>query len=167
MMSFNRILYSTDLSKGSEEAFQQAAFLAKKTGADIHILHVVEKLSNDAKMTLNTYVMDSNQRAEMLLARKSHAEQKLKFKQDRFWESVNDEDKEIRKQIKSINVVESYPMEEILTRSKALDVDLIVMGTHEKGFKHTFLGSVVKNVLNHSTIPVMVVPTNVESVKAR
>jgi len=79
-----------------------------------------------------------------------------------FWDSVSDDDKAVRNQIKSINVIESYPMEEILTRSKDLGVDLIVMGTHEKGFKHTFLGSVVKNVLNHSTIPVMVVPTNIK-----
>jgi len=37
-------------------------------------------------------------------------------------------------------------------------VDLIVMGTHEKGMLHSFLGSVAKNVLSRSHIPMLIVP---------
>ncbi|WP_458576080.1 universal stress protein [Aliamphritea spongicola] len=60
-----KILYSTDLSKSSTAAFEHATYLAKQTGADIHILHVVEKLSSDAKITLQTYVMDSKSRHDL------------------------------------------------------------------------------------------------------
>jgi hypothetical protein len=53
---------------------------------------------------------------------------------------------------------QSYPAESILKRSQELNVDLIVMGAHEKGIMHTFLGSVAKSVLRRSRIPTMIVP---------
>jgi len=153
-----KILYSTDLSKGSAAAFEHAAYLAKQTGAEIHILHVVEKLSTEAKITLRTYVMDSNSRREFLDERVNHAKDKLAVRQEAFWAHVDAEDKAIRNQVKSVEVVEAFPAEAILRRSKELGADLIIMGTHEKGIMHTFLGSVAKNVLNRSRIPMMIVP---------
>lgn len=158
MLEVNKILYSTDLSKGAEEAFKYAAFLAKSTNAEIHILHVVEKLSSEAKMTLETYVMDDSQRKDMLKARKEQAKEKLQQRQDEFWASVPEEDLVVREKVKSLDVIESFPMEAILRKSREISADLIVMGTHEKGFVETFLGSVAKNVLSRSRIPVLVVP---------
>jgi nucleotide-binding universal stress UspA family protein len=152
------ILYCTDLSKSSTVAFEQAVYLAKKTGAKIHILHIVEKLSNDAKITFQTYVMDSNSRRNMFKERLHNAEKKLMERQDSFWGNLHKDDVEVRKQIKSVQVVEAYPAESILTISKELSVDLIVMGAHEKGLFHTFLGSVAKSVLSRSRIPMMIVP---------
>ena len=120
---------------------------------------LLKKLSSDARMALESYVMDDTSRAEMLIARKRQAKAKLELKQEDFWEQVTDpEDLVIRKQIKSINIVESFPMEAILKISREREVDLIVMGTHEKGFVETFLGSVARNVLARSRIPVLVVP---------
>ncbi len=153
-----KILYSTDLSKSSTAAFEQATYLAKKTGADIHILHIVEKLSSDAKITFQTYVMNSNSRRDMLQERVKNARRKLMERQENFWENLHKDDAEVRKQIKSIDVIEAYPAETILKVSQELGVDLIVMGTHEKGMLHTFLGSVAKNVLSRSRIPMLIVP---------
>ncbi|MEH6576827.1 MAG: universal stress protein [Amphritea sp.] len=157
-----KILYSTDLSKSSTTAFEQAAYLAKKTGADIHILHIVEKLSSDAKITFQTYVMDAKSRHELLQERVHHAKRKLMERQKYFWGELHKEDADVRNQIKTIEVVEAYPAETILKVSQELGVDLIVMGTHEKGMLHTFLGSVAKNVLNRSRIPMLIVPLPVK-----
>ncbi len=153
-----KILYSTDLSKSSTAAFEQATYLAKQTGADIHILHVVEKLSSDAKITFQSYVMDAKSRQEMLQERVQRARKKLNDRQDNFWDNLHKEDAAVRNQIKSVDIVEAYPAETILLTAKQLGVDLIVMGTHEKGMLHTFLGSVAKNVLNRSRIPMLIVP---------
>jgi len=153
-----RILYSTDLSKSSTAVFEQAVYLAKKTGAEIHILHVVEKLSSDAKITFEFYVMDSKSRHALLQERSVLARRKLEERQKYFWDRLNDDECTVRNQIKSIEIVEAYPAETILNTSRKLDVDLIVMGTHEKGMLHSFLGSVAKNVLSRSHIPVLVVP---------
>jgi nucleotide-binding universal stress UspA family protein len=153
-----KILYSTDLSKSSATVFEQVIYLAKKTGADIHILHVVEKLSSDAKMTLETYVMDSKSRHRLLQERTVLAKKKLQERQRYFWDKLNQSDYAVRQQIKSIEIIEAYPAETILKTSRELEVDLIVMGTHEKGILHSFLGSVAKNVLSRSHIPMLIVP---------
>jgi nucleotide-binding universal stress UspA family protein len=158
MFQVNKILFSTDLSDGSGKSFKYAAFLAQKTGAEIHILHVVEKLSSDARMALESYVMDDAQRAAMLVARKRQAKEKIERTQEEFWANVDPEEQAVRKQIKSIKIIESFPMEAILKTSRDIEADLIVMGTHEKGFVETFLGSVAKDVLARSRIPVLVVP---------
>jgi len=158
-----KILYSTDLSPGSYAALEQALYIAKKTGAEIIILHLVEKLSDDARFTLQTYLTDSNSRYEILRQRIKHAQQRLEASQEDFWQKHSDE-QEARQQIKAIHIAEAYPAEAILKVSQDKEVDLIVMGTHEKGMMHTFLGSVAKNVLSRSHIPMLVVPLPIEDI---
>lgn len=48
----SKILYCIDLSKSSTVEFEHATYVAKKTGTEIHNLHVEDKLSSDAKLTL-------------------------------------------------------------------------------------------------------------------
>ncbi len=156
--AINNILYSTDLSHNSHIAFGYAAYLAKLTGADLHLLHVLERLSDDAAFALQVYVQDSKARHDMLDLRIDRAKKLLDEKQDAFWAAQNDEDKRVRSKIKSVNVCESYPAEEILTASRKHHCDLIVMGSHERGVSHTFLGSVAKSVLRRSHIPTLIVP---------
>ena len=153
-----QILYCTDLSKNASYAFKYAAYLAKQTGAKVHVLHVVEKLSNDARITLQTYVMSAQSRDDFLNHRIDHAKELLEHRQDYFWDVLAPTEKALRSQIASIDVVEHYPAESILKHSKELGVDLIIMGAHEKGLMHTFLGSVAKSVLRHSRIPTLIVP---------
>ena len=57
-----------------------------------------------------------------------------------------------------MDVTEGYPVEIILKKAEEEGVDMIVMGTHEKGFAQSFLGSVAKTVLRSAKIPVVVVP---------
>ncbi len=152
------ILYATDLSENAVNAFRYAILLAKKTGAEVHILHVVEKLSNDAVITLQSYVLDAQERERILHERVDKAKKVLQQRLDQFWKQSDEDDRAVQKQIASVNVCESYPVEEILKQANRLSCDLIVMGTHEKGFVRTFLGSVAKNVLNDSRIPTFIVP---------
>ncbi len=56
-------------------------------------------------------------------------------------------------------MTEGFPVEEILGTAEAKACDVIVMGTHEKGWlRETFLGSVARSVLERSRKPVLVVP---------
>ena len=152
------LLYCTDLAHNSIYAFRYAAYLAKLTGADIHILHVLESLSDDARFTIEAYVLDATKRHNILDERLERAKGRLMERQDTFWAEQSAEDQAYRAQIKTIDVCESYPAEEILKRAKQYNCDLIIMGGHEKGFSHTFLGSVAKSVLRRSRIPTMIVP---------
>lgn len=152
------ILYSTDLSQNSVIAFGYAAYLAKLTGAEIHLLHVLEKLSDDAAFTLQAYLLDEKKRHEILDMRVDKARSLLEAKQEDFWGRQSAEDQKFRSQIKSVTVCESYPAEEILKSAKKHNCDLIIMGSHERGLSHTFLGSVAKSVLRRSHVPTLVVP---------
>ena len=152
------VLYSTDLSQNSHIAFGYAAYFAKLTGADIHLLHVLEKLNDDATFTLQAYLLDDKKRHEIMDMRVKNAEKLLKERQDAFWDSQSAEDQKVRDQIKSMTVCESYPAEEILKSAKTRNCDLIVMGSHERGMSHTFLGSVAKSVLRRSHVPTLIVP---------
>ncbi len=156
--NIRKILYCTDLSEGAGLTLRYAVYLAKKTDAEIHILHVVEKLSSDAKITLESYMLDSDTRKRVFHGRVDHAKKQLKKCLEEFWKALEEKDREVSKQIASINVCEAYPREEIVNKADELDCDIIVMGTHEKGLMQPFLGSVAKSVLHHSHIPTMVVP---------
>lgn len=152
------LLYSTDLSQNAPIAFGYAAYLAKLTGADIHILHVLQRLSDDAVFAIQAYIQDDQKRLDMTSLRVERARKLLEERQDAFWSAQNEEDQKVRAQIKSITVCESYPAEEILKTARRHDCDLIVMGSHERGLNHTFLGSVAKSVLRRSPVPTLIVP---------
>ena len=157
-INIRNILYCTDLSQNAAHAFNYAVTLAKMTKADVHVLHVVEELSSDAKVTLQAYVMDSGVRHKALDERASQATEYLNKRIEEFWNDVGDDDRAVKDQIKSLDVVEAYPAEQILKSAIDKDCDLVVMGAHEKGLSHNFLGGVAKSVLRRSRIPTLVVP---------
>ncbi len=152
------ILYCTDLSENADVALRYAAYLAKLTGADLHVLHVVEELSSDARVTIEAFVMDAGKRHEALQERVEKVRAEVMKQQDAFWSDQSKKDQKTRNQIKSVDVIESYPAEQILKTSVKLGCDLIVMGAHEKGLSHTFLGGVAKSVLRRSRVPTLIVP---------
>jgi nucleotide-binding universal stress UspA family protein len=156
--AIKNLLYSTDLSENAPIAFGYAVYLARLTGADIHILHVLQRLSDDATFAIQVYIQNEKQRRDMLELRARHARKLLDERQEAFWAAQSDGDRKLRSQIKSVTVCESYPAEEILKISKQRGCDLIVMGSHERGVSHTFLGSVAKSVLRRSHIPTLIVP---------
>lgn len=152
------LLYSTDLSQNSLIAFGYAAYLAKLTGANMHLLHVLTSISDDAMFALQTYVQNEKMRRDIIDKRLENARNRLEEKQEAFWNAQSPEDRKVRDQIKSVTVIESYPAEEILKTAKARSCDLIVMGSHERGMSHTFLGSVAKSVLRRADVPTLIVP---------
>jgi len=61
--------------------------------------------------------------------------------------------------VSKILVPRGHPPEEILNAADKEGCDVIVLGTHGKGFlAHTFLGSVSTAVLNRTQKPVFIIP---------
>jgi len=155
-----KILYCTDLSDSAVNAFRYALGLARDTGAEIHVLHVVAELSQDAKVTLESYMEDAGgpDLDTVLGSRAKQARAEIERRKEALWKEASEEERKLEKQIASISVVQGYPAEAILKKAGALHCDLIMMGTHEKGAVQAFLGSVAKTVMRSSRIPVLVVP---------
>jgi len=157
---FRKILYCTDLSDSAVNAFRYAAGLAQDTGAEIHVLHVVAELSQDAKVTLQSYMEDAGgpDLQSVLSNRGKQAREEIQRRKEALWAAASEEERKIEKQVASISVVNGHPAEAILKKAGAIGCDLIMMGTHEKGAVQAFLGSVAKTVMRSSRIPVLVVP---------
>ena len=158
IVDIRKILYCTDLSQNAVHAFRYAVQLARLTGAEIHILHVVEELSADAKLALQAYIMDDDKRDEALHDRANQAKAHLKERLNAFWAEQDKNDQKLRDQIVSVDAHEGYPAEQILNSAIEHGCDLVVMGAHEKGLSHNFLGSVAKSVLRRSRIPTLIIP---------
>ena len=158
MPTTTRILFATDLSRNSAYAFRHAVSIAKSTGAKLHILHVTEPLSEDARITMQIFMQDKASREEALKTRTQYLKLALEDRQKDFWAAMPEEHQAVQKQIESIQVIEGYPAEIILRFSSELKCDLIILGAHDHGFSQTFLGSVAKRVLRRATIPTLVVP---------
>ena len=154
----NSILFTTDLSENSTYALRHAAAMVQATGAKLHILHVTEPLSDEARITMQIFLQDKAARQDAMEAKAAHVKSVLAERQKNFWAAMPEADRGIQEHIASIEVVEGYPAEVILRRAKELGCDLIVLGAHDHGFSQTFLGTVAKRVLRRATIPTLVVP---------
>lgn len=143
MIQFKKILVPTDFSKGSLHALGYACELAKKFGAELHLLHVMQDtIIADFE---GPYMVAANIIEEM--------------------------QEEARKQIEALPdpglcagtgvtrvVIVGAPFLEILRYAKDNSIDLIVMGTHGRGaVAHVLMGSVAEKVVRKSSCPVLTV----------
>ncbi len=157
MPKINKILFATDLSKNSAHAFQYATDMADKHGAFIYVLHIQEQLPESARSILENYLSDDQY--EKFVNRKEESANLIKERLTTFCDNVQKDDPQCVFRVASIDVVEGHPVNEILAFAESNACDLIIMGTHGKGFiSHALLGSVAEKVLRKSKIPVMVIP---------
>lgn len=156
-LTIKNILYATDLSKNAAYAFRFAVDLAINHNADIYLLHVVEKLPPAQEAFVEYYlaVKDEGHHDRIMAESIERTKKKLEAFRDR---EIADHPEVIDAQVK-LEVIEGYPVDEILKKAKSHDCDIIVMGTHGKGFmSHTLLGSVAERVLRRAHKPVIIVP---------
>jgi len=156
--TITHILFATALTKNSTYALRHAASLVQATGAKLHVIHVSEPLSDDARVTMQMFMQDKASREQAMKTRAEHVKAVLTERQRNFWAAMPEEDRRVQDQIETIEVIEGHPAEVILRRSEELGCDLIVLGAHDHGFSHTFLGTVAKRVLRRATIPTLIVP---------
>ena len=157
MPEIKNILYATDLSKNSAFAFQYATDMAELHDAVIHIVHVFEKIPPSTKAMVDMYLTEEQ---KVKIAGRSDETTEMIIKRlNVFCDLVKSDDPSCVFRVASIDVVEGFPADAILKRADALECDVIVMGTHGKGFiSHAFLGSIAEKVLRRSTRPVMIIP---------
>lgn len=142
-MSYRKILIAVDGSEYSVTAAKKGLELAHQLNAKSFMVFVVDKTK--AMGNPDAGIMPQ----QALIVLKKEAEQTL----DELAEMYNGNELEKF-------MPEGNPREDIIKMAETLDVDLIVMGTHGlTGFRRLLVGSVAENVVRHSNIPVMVVPS--------
>lgn len=142
MIDIKKILIPTDFSETSQAATQYAVELAKKFGAQLHLLHVIEDPVVYMPM-FESYALPPKEDFE-------------NFAKTRLDNWILDEDKaglEI-----STHWVHGNPFADILKYAKREEIDLIVVGTHGRSFTaHLLLGSVAEKVVRKAFCPVLTV----------
>jgi nucleotide-binding universal stress UspA family protein len=155
-----KILYATDLSKNSAYAFYYAVDIAQKRNAKIIILHVIEPVSP----LIRGYVgEDTIAKIQQQNVEETIREISKRLKD--FCKAVEDKMGPCLELVSDILVRLGHPANEILGVAGKEGCDLIVLGSHGKGFlEHTFLGSVSRMVLDRSRKPVFIIPLPSEEV---
>jgi nucleotide-binding universal stress UspA family protein len=153
-----KILYATDLSKNSAYAFFYAVDMAKKYNANIVILHTVEPIPH-VYTEGGTSVLRSIEKKQQA----SDGED-IKKRIQKFCKIIENQNNfPCIDLVSKILVPLGYPVEEILKAVDDEGCDVIILGTHGKGFlRQTFLGSVSVSVLERTRKPVYIIPLPTE-----
>ena len=154
-----KILYATDLSKNSSYAFLYATDMARRHNAKIIILHAIDPVPPYAEAYAGmTVEMKEKQQEETMAEVKKHLEAFCTKAESHIGSPCVG-------LVSKILVPRGHPPEEILNTADKEGCDVIVLGTHGKGFlSHAFLGSVSNAILHRTHKPVLIVPLPPEKV---
>ncbi len=150
-----KILYATDLSENSAYAFYFAVDIAQKHDAEIIILHAVEPISPAVMPYIEREKVGQIEKESV-----ADAVGEIKSRLQNFCRYVESQIGPPCVDLVSKTLVPlGHASEEILNNAEKESCDLIILGTHGKGFLvHTFLGSVSRKVLDRARKPVLIVP---------
>ncbi len=150
MRDFNpkQILCPVDFSELSDLALKYAAAGALAYRARLTLLHVTEAALPPyftATQSAAFAAQDRSLRASLKTTLREHVRKIL--------------GRELANRLAPVlEVVPGHPLDRILSTARRIGADLIVMWTHGRGgARRLWLGSVVENVVRHSTVPVFVV----------
>lgn len=141
-MAFNKILIAVDSSEYSITAAKKGLELAHQLNADVALLYVIDR----SKTMGNVDAGISPE--EALIVLKKEAETTLDHLAS--YNGAN-----------TVKLMpQGQPVEDIIKTAETWQADLIVLGTHGRtGLSHLLMGSTSEDVIRHSKIPVMVVPS--------
>lgn len=148
-----KILVPIDFSDEAKHACKVAASIAKQTGSEIILLHMLD-IPTDAIDPLESDI--SRGGAQTILFMKGIHRRFEKLKQQPFFDGIKLNE----------NVKFHKAFEGVIEESKNNDVDLIVMGSQgATGLKEMLVGSNTEKVVRKSHIPVLVIKQDVENFK--
>lgn len=145
MITLKKILVPTDFSEFSTHAVKYGCEFARRFGAELHLVSVVE----DVYPLIPESGMLLPSAANYLTELKQSAEATLASRPDPAW-------------VQGLTVVREVLIGaaflEIIRYAKEQDIDLIVIGTHGRtGLIHALMGSVAEKVVRKAPCPVLTV----------
>ena len=160
MPAYTHILYATDLGRYTRPVFRNAVALAQYSGARITMLHVVEPLGSTGRAVIGAYLPDLDlHRIEQDALKEILAtmhKRLSKFCEDELHAVPADVESDI---VEALEVGTGLPSEEIIKTAEAREADLIVMGTCTHALMgRSSIGSTARKVIQHSHVPVLLVP---------
>jgi nucleotide-binding universal stress UspA family protein len=145
MITLRQIAVATDFEEAAANALAYGRELARRFDARLVVLHVVDDAA--ARMMAATgFVYDERATDEAVATARQRLET-LATEEDR---------RELR--IELVDVVGTNPAREINEFARRSGIDLLIIGTHGRGFaSHFFMGSVAEQVVRAAPCPVLTV----------
>ncbi len=154
----NNILYATDLGPHGPEVFRHAMGLSRAFKAIVHVLHVMEPLSDYAESLLSSY-MSKEMRTKISSEGFEEARQEMEKRADKICKESGLTRNELEEMIGKVQAVQGVPHQAILEVAQRVAADLIIMGSHgQTVVSEMLLGSVAHKVVMKSKVPVLLVP---------
>jgi len=138
-LNWQRILATTDFSPFANKAVDYAHALAEKSGAELHVLHITEDISEAVAQHGVSGTFDPTEGTD-----------------DRTeWLGRLLGETGTLRRVEAVQVGKDVA-EKIIQYAKDKKIDVIVMATHGwSGLKHFWLGSIVEKVLRSAPCPVL------------
>lgn len=153
MLSFNRILCPVDFSEPSYRALRTADELARRYGAELHVLHVVPPVPLvELPPGSGTVAFDVKKyESELLASYDKTLNQTI---------AAN-----VKPDLKIISHLEmGDPAHEIVELAEKINPDVIVIATHGRtGLRRFFFGSVAEAVVRRAPCAVLSIPVHDEA----
>lgn len=153
--NITNILVPVDFSPHAQRAFGYATALARRLGARLTLVHVVEDPFTTGAWGAEVYIPDVGELLQNLTAA---AERQLtSLKDGAATQGVT---------VKT-TVITGRPAQSIIEHAASEGCDLIVMGTHGRtGLSHVVMGSVAERVLRRAPCPVLTVRGHADASEA-
>ena len=157
MITLKRILVPTDFSETSAVAVKYGVALARTFNAELHLLHA--EVRHDLEMIVERQRVVETLSAETADLVPGPDESAQHAARELLGTSLSDEE---QKDLQVEYVLRASglggPYVEIVAYAKERDIDLIVMGTHGRGFvAHMLMGNVAEKVVRKAPCPVLTV----------
>lgn len=147
-MKFSRVLIAVDNSPYSIEAAQSGFQLAQRLNAEVALVFVIEIIINISDPA------EPDMPVDIIKLHEEDAVKTLQMLTEKFGSNVKTEHL----------MPQGIPKNEIVSPAEEWKADIIVIGTHGRtGLGHLLLGSTSEYVMQHSKVPVMVVPLKKQS----
>ena len=151
-----KILIALDNTATAQKVAQSGYFFSRALGAEVILIHVIAKsvphCTPEYSPVIKIISYDNTITTKPIS--QSFLKKATQYFLDKSKHLLGDDN------IKTIVADGDYAAE-ILRTAENLNIDLIVMGSHRIGWLDKIIfGNVVRKVLNHTSIPLFIVPTN-------
>ncbi|MCA9108604.1 MAG: universal stress protein [Planctomycetaceae bacterium] len=145
MIQLQKLLVPTDFSEFSNHALRYGCEFAKRFGAQLHLLHVM-----DASLTMPDPIMGAPVSDAELNDLQNRAATAIEDLPESDWLIGIDHVKRV--------IQIGSPFVEIIRYAKQQEIDMIVLGTHGRtGLAHVLIGSTAERVIRKAPCPVLTV----------
>lgn len=145
---FSKILFATDFSDASEQAFGYVEGLAREFKSDITLIHVFGRSYKEIPLTASGMKKQDDIERRRIEKKKARLEQ-MKEQLEALGSRV------------AIDWKTGEPAKEIVSKCAEGHFTLTVMGNHGVGFfREALLGSVANDVARRAEVPVLLIPSS-------